>query len=281
MKLSQLRFFCAVVEQGTIAAAADMWYCVPSNITMRIHELERQLGVALFSREKNRLMVTPEGRLLYRKAKNMLEMATEAEQLFYNVSKTGLLNVGALDVALSAHLPQRIADYLLREPGVELNLHCGQSFTLERQLIEGELDLIISDGPVEHPLLTSALAFCECLKLITPMEVSNLSAMQLARYDLYVFGEKCYYRHQVNRWLALSGISPRAVLEIESYPVMFACVASGIGCACVPESFIADTPTFRVHSLDLIGSCNMYFVWRKHLKSPVVAEFIRILSEQE
>jgi DNA-binding transcriptional LysR family regulator len=281
MKLSQLRIFCAVIEQGTIAAAAEILYCVPSNITMRIHELEHQLGVALFSREKNRLMVTPEGRLLYRKAKNMLEMATETEQLFYNVSKTGLLNVGALDVALGAHLPQRIADYLLRVPGVELNLYCGQSFALERQLIEGELDLIISDGPVEHPLLTSTLAFRESLKLLTPMGVSYPSAVQLARYDLYVFGDKCYYRHQVNRWLELSGVSPRAVLEMESYPVMFACVTNGVGCACVPESLIADTPPFQVHSLNLIEPCDMYFVWHKHLKSPVVAEFIRILSEQE
>ncbi|MCR3845056.1 LysR family transcriptional regulator, partial [Pseudomonas aeruginosa] len=61
MKLSQLGFFCAVVERGTIAAAAEQLHCVPSNITTRLRELEGQLGVALFNRERNRLLVTPEG----------------------------------------------------------------------------------------------------------------------------------------------------------------------------------------------------------------------------
>ncbi|POC69892.1 LysR family transcriptional regulator, partial [Vibrio vulnificus] len=47
MKLSQLGFFCAVVERGTIAAAAEQLHCVPSNITTRLRELEGQLGIAL------------------------------------------------------------------------------------------------------------------------------------------------------------------------------------------------------------------------------------------
>lgn len=78
MKLSQLGFFCAVVERGTIAAAAEQLHCVPSNITTRLRELEGQLGVALFNRERNRLLVTPEGRLLYRHATRLLALADAA-----------------------------------------------------------------------------------------------------------------------------------------------------------------------------------------------------------
>jgi DNA-binding transcriptional LysR family regulator len=48
MKLSQLRFFCAVVEYKTIAAAARELHCVPSNVTLRIKELEDSLGGELF-----------------------------------------------------------------------------------------------------------------------------------------------------------------------------------------------------------------------------------------
>ncbi|MBF3041625.1 LysR family transcriptional regulator, partial [Pseudomonas aeruginosa] len=82
MKLSQLGFFCAVVERGTIAAAAEQLHCVPSNITTRLRELEGQLGVALFNRERNRLLVTPEGRLLYRHATRLLALADETAALF-------------------------------------------------------------------------------------------------------------------------------------------------------------------------------------------------------
>ncbi len=39
MKLSQLKYFCTVVEQKTIAAAARELHCVPSNVTLRLREL--------------------------------------------------------------------------------------------------------------------------------------------------------------------------------------------------------------------------------------------------
>lgn len=96
MKLSQLGFFCAVVERGTIAAAAEQLHCVPSNITTRLRELEGQLGVALFNRERNRLLVTPEGRLLYRHATRLLALADETAALFAGDQAHGALRVGAL-----------------------------------------------------------------------------------------------------------------------------------------------------------------------------------------
>ncbi|MGU8127918.1 LysR substrate-binding domain-containing protein, partial [Escherichia coli] len=65
----------------------------------------------------------------------------------------------------------------------------------------------------------------------------------LAGLELYVFGHTCHYRRQVDRWLAESGIQPRATLEIESYPSLFACIEAGLGFACVPESFVARMPS--------------------------------------
>ena len=61
MKLSQLKFFCTVVEHKTIAAAARELHCVPSNVTLRLRELEESLGGELFFRDKNRLYVNPKG----------------------------------------------------------------------------------------------------------------------------------------------------------------------------------------------------------------------------
>ncbi len=158
MKLSQLGFFCAVVERGTIAAAAEQLHCVPSNITTRLRELEGQLGIALFNRERNRLLVTPEGRLLYRHARRLLALADETAALFAGDQAHGALRVGALDVALANHLPQRLARYRRESPGVELHIRPEHSLLLERLLMEGELDLIVTDGPIEHPLLASRLA---------------------------------------------------------------------------------------------------------------------------
>ena len=208
MKLSQLGFFCAVVERGTIAAAAEQLHCVPSNITTRLRELEGQLGVALFNRERNRLLVTPEGRLLYRHARRLLALADETAALFAGDQAHGALRVGALDVALANHLPQRLARYRRESPGVELHIRPEHSLLLERLLMEGELDLIVTDGPIEHPLLASRLAFRERLLRVTPADLPAPTPEDLASLELYVFGHTCHYRRQVDRWLAESGIQP-------------------------------------------------------------------------
>jgi DNA-binding transcriptional LysR family regulator len=51
MELAQIRMFKTVAEVGSIARAAEVLHCVPSNITARIKSLEAELGVALFLRE--------------------------------------------------------------------------------------------------------------------------------------------------------------------------------------------------------------------------------------
>ncbi|MCC5774226.1 LysR family transcriptional regulator, partial [Klebsiella pneumoniae] len=119
-------------------------HCVPSNITTRLRELEGQLGVALFNRERHRLLVTPEGRLLYRHARRLLALADETAALFAGDQAQGALRVGALDVALANHLPQRLARYRRESPGVELHIRPEHSLLLERLLMEGELDLIVT-----------------------------------------------------------------------------------------------------------------------------------------
>ena len=75
MKLSQLKFFCTVVEHKTIAAAARELHCVPSNVTLRLRELEESLGGELFFRDKNRLYVNPKGRLFYQQARDIVAQA--------------------------------------------------------------------------------------------------------------------------------------------------------------------------------------------------------------
>lgn len=61
MELSQLRMFKTVCDTGSIARAAEVLHCVPSNITARLKSLERELGTPLFFREGRGLRVSPAG----------------------------------------------------------------------------------------------------------------------------------------------------------------------------------------------------------------------------
>lgn len=59
MDLVQLEIFKAAYEHGSISVAAQHIHRVPSNLTTRIKQLELDLGVDLFIREKSRLRLSP------------------------------------------------------------------------------------------------------------------------------------------------------------------------------------------------------------------------------
>jgi DNA-binding transcriptional LysR family regulator len=64
VEFSQLRIFQAVAEEGSITRAAERLHRVPSNLSTRLKQLEEQLGVELFVRERQRLQLSPAGKVL-------------------------------------------------------------------------------------------------------------------------------------------------------------------------------------------------------------------------
>ncbi|MHA0854040.1 LysR family transcriptional regulator [Serratia nematodiphila] len=208
MKLSQLKFFCTVVEHKTIAAAARELHCVPSNVTLRLRELEESLGGELFFRDKNRLYVNPKGRLFYQQARDIVAQAERSKQLFAGEYQHGLLNLGALDFSLVSHLPARIARLRRLQPHLQINVLSRDSLVLERMLIDSTLDLAITDGPIEHPLLASQKAFDERLVLLMPapgLKVVDMGEEGVS--DLYFV----WRRHQLSEEL-------QTILEILARP---------------------------------------------------------------
>ena len=64
MDLAALTIFRAVVRENGVTRAAAKLNRVQSNVTMRVKQLEQQLGTELFAREGRRLVLTPAGRTL-------------------------------------------------------------------------------------------------------------------------------------------------------------------------------------------------------------------------
>ncbi|MGL5102610.1 MAG: LysR family transcriptional regulator [Plesiomonas sp.] len=273
MNNSQLAAFCKVVESESVTAAAAQLFCVPSNITKKIKELESEFEVMLFTRDRNRLLVTPEGRIFYQNAKQALQLEEQGRQLFTRDQLRGILHIGALDIALSHYLPTQIAAFRAQHQDIQLNITPGYSLDLEYQLLKGERDIIFSDGPIQHPLLQSQLAFAEELVLIG----ADFEPALLSQRDLYVFTRQCHYRHLIDRWIKQHAVMPRAVLEIESYPVIFACVRAGLGFALVPKSLAESEHLTYLAQPDRIN-CDIYTIWRSTHASPLLQDFIHSIT---
>lgn len=121
--LHLLRTFCTVVRCGNASAAAEPLDLTQSAVSKQIQELERWVGVPLFERSRQRLVLTPAGEryeLAVRALLARLEAATL--ELVASGHDGGALQVAALPTFSAQWLVPRLADFRQRHPRITLHL---------------------------------------------------------------------------------------------------------------------------------------------------------------
>ncbi len=84
MTLQQLRYLIAVAEFGSINAAAQNLYASQSNLSTAIKELERELGISIFTRSNRGVTLTNDGTELLAYARQVIEQADMLENHYSN-----------------------------------------------------------------------------------------------------------------------------------------------------------------------------------------------------
>jgi DNA-binding transcriptional LysR family regulator len=80
ISLEQWRALVAVVDQGGYAAAADAIHKSQSAVTYAVQQVEKLLGVKAFQLEGRKAVLTPAGRMLYSRARVLLDEASSIER---------------------------------------------------------------------------------------------------------------------------------------------------------------------------------------------------------
>lgn len=275
LKLSQLALFCALVEQGTIHAAAEKMHCVPSNITSRIKELEGHLGVALFDRQHRKLGITPEGRIFYRQAKRLLEQARHCQDLFKSSALIGHLHIGALNSVLEHYIQQQTIQFLKQHATVELTLFCANSLQLIDQLLHGDCDLIFVAGGLAHPLIQSRVLFSEQLYLVCSQQSVTAFKQQAVQQILLSYGKPSVHELILKHWLAQQQVEFQRQCDIESYPLLLDAVQQRIGFSVIPSVYLEQAQQRQLHcfALDQRSHCDISIAWKKSNASALVESF--------
>jgi DNA-binding transcriptional LysR family regulator len=266
MKIDQLRAFCAVAQTGSVSGAARVLNRVPSGVTVRIQQLEQDLGCELFLRDRQGMSLSPAGRQLLDHARRILDLTESTRSLMKDEDVGGRLTLGALDVVLVDYMPALIGRFRSRYRGVDLDIRHQASEDLVQNVGEGALDLALTDGPVRSNALESRLAFVDEMLLVTEQAHPPVRGPgDLECGELYGFRHDCSFRFRMDRWLAEGKATDLPVVEIESYHTMLACVSAGMGAAWMLRSVLETLPghqQVRTHSLGEAGHTEIHFLWR-------------------
>ena len=268
MEFSQLRIFQAVAEEGSITRAAERLHRVPSNLSTRLKQLEEQLGVDLFLRERQRLQLSPAGKVLLDYATKLFALHDEAHAAVQGGQPAGDFLLGTMYSTAATHLPDLLAAYHRAYPAVNLQVQSGPSGELFEGLLTNRLDAALVDGPLELAGLDGVPLCDERLVLITEADHPPVrSALDVQGRAVFTFRRGCSYRMRLEAWFAHDHATMGRAMEIESYQGMLACVIAGSGVALMSESMLASLPgreRVTVHPLaEPFASATTWLMWRK------------------
>ncbi|MEV5709158.1 LysR substrate-binding domain-containing protein [Actinoallomurus sp. NPDC052274] len=155
MELRHLRYFVVLAEELHFGRAAERLHMAQPPLSQRIRDLERELGVTLFDRTRQRVRLTEAGALLLEHARPILEGSEAAREAMRRIrpGAAGVLRAGVPPDTVPLALRTLVTTFAERVPDVLLELH---ELTTEAQLAklrEGELDV----GLVRHPCDTVGL----------------------------------------------------------------------------------------------------------------------------
>jgi DNA-binding transcriptional LysR family regulator len=294
MDIRQLRYFITVAEYLNFTKAANQLYVAQSAISHQIADLEQQLGVKLFIRNKRSVQLTPAGSVFLKEAIEILEKTSgaieKAKQTDAGV--IGSLSIGFLSVHVRSFLPNVIKQFREIHPKVELYLNHFPSKMLKESLEEGEIDIALTlpaglDRIEEIEIQSVArepycivmhknhpLSGHKKIKLSElanePFIIHNRHASPVGSYDFIV--------HLCEQ----SGFTPRIVNQprfVDTVPVL---VESEIGISILPKSFEAVSSS-SLCFVEIDGAvdsdCELVIAWKKNNLNPSIQLFLDVLEE--
>lgn len=157
MELKQLSYFVAVVQEGTISAAARRLNLTQPPLSAQMKLLEQETGCPLFQRGSRKIQLTEAGRLLYNRAVTMLEFAdiTRKELQDYLEGTSGTLRLGVVSSVGSTYLTQAVSGFHRKHPQISFELMEANTYQLLEQLRANLLELAIVRTPFPDQGLSS------------------------------------------------------------------------------------------------------------------------------
>ena len=292
--LRQFRYFVAVAESGSVAAASRMLTIAQSALTKSLLELEAELGSSLFARSSKGMSLTPQGHRFLVSARKVIGSVADALRPHGDEAAPGLagvLSLGVTSLVAGYYLSELFSRFRRNCPRVEVLVTEDAPRFLEHLLINGELDVAIM---VSNALSEPQAMVAETLTR-SPNRVWLPANHELAAHDEITLAE-CAACDQIvleaDRidelmrvvW-ARHQLKPRTILRTASLEAVRSLVGAGAGIAVLPDflyrPWTLDAEHVEVRPLrDALPTVDVGLVWRRGsgLK-PAATEFIEQARE--
>ncbi|WP_114964415.1 LysR substrate-binding domain-containing protein [Alkalilacustris brevis] len=170
--LQQMRYLAALAETLHFRRAAELAHVTQPTLSTQLRELELRLGVQLVERSRSRVILTPVGEEIARRARAVLRDVEEIRAVarFARQPLHGTMKVGVVQTLGSYLLPLIVPDLHRSHPELGFYVREGLPEALLGRLEQGGLELLFCALPVNRADLVATPLFHEPLMLVAPEE---------------------------------------------------------------------------------------------------------------
>ncbi|MGW3917345.1 LysR substrate-binding domain-containing protein [Streptomyces sp. NPDC005070] len=269
MELRQIRYFLALAEECHFGRAAARLHVAQPALSQQIKQMEKDLGVSLFTRSTRQVALTEAGHQLVEHARALLaeEERTRRHMNELAAGFTGRVAIGFIGTATYDVLPKVARTVRAQLPKIIMDLR-GELLTpdLVDGLLAGTYDLAVLRGTVTHEDIRTTLLRSESLVAVLPSHHPLADRPRISLKDLadetFVIHPSRSRSSMYDMVLAAcrrAGFQPPSLMEVGETATLVVFVAAGHGVALVPESVqslrlssVAYKPLIETETVDLL-----------------------------
>ena len=250
--LDQLKILQTISTEGSFKKAADKLYISQPAVTLQIQNLEKQLSLPLFYREKRKARLTEIGHLLVKYSERILTLCEETCRALNELQtlQSGTLKIGASQTTGTYLMPRLIGIFRNKYPQIDIELQVHSTRKISWEVANGVIDLAVVGGevPLELREKLSIIPYAEDeLALILPKAHPFASLTYIQKEDLYrlkfiSLDTNSTIRNVIENTLIQNGIDSKYFkieMELNSIEAIKNAVQSGLGAAFVSVSAIS------------------------------------------
>lgn len=155
LEFRDIEYVNMIIECGGVSKAAEALHITQPALSIYIKSLEQRLGLTLFNRVGKKIFPTYAGKCLAEQGREILFQRQNLQQQLNDIKnqKQGLLRVGFSSMRGVSFLPIMMQSFKQRYPDIELHYEEQWIQTLEKMLLNNELDVAFFDLVDRHPKL--------------------------------------------------------------------------------------------------------------------------------
>ena len=288
MEIRQLRYFLMLAEELHFKRAADKLFIVQPALTKQIQDLEAELGVCLFERNKRNVKLSVAGEYFKTEITKLFEHLEKSKNEIKQIElgQKGELKIGYVGSCIHTFLPNLLGNLHDKYPEIHTYL---SEMTSASQLLavqKGELDIAFLRNPPPNKRFQQRIVFQENFALVLPknhwLDAMNFQSVAQVANEKFILPTKTdgeiYHNLQ---WSICedAGFTPQISHETVHGYTTLKLVENNLGISLIPISFerVTNAAIKFIELRDIPQKAEITALWNPQNPNPSLRRFLEVL----